>query len=183
MEAWIFPRWECWPIPRESSQRTLRRRCRQCCCNTRRRGRPPPPSRLSVLPPGTGNCVRPRRPCTQVDALPLGGFAAERERESQRAYEIVLEIIPAPEVTVVEVILEVESHGGIPSLPQAEAEPQAGRPAEIGVAPVVIESIPPSGKQGWTRTDVEGHPVGHRRRREQEPRAGDEEVADRKSVV
>ena len=77
--------------------------------------------------------------------LPLVRPSAERDREPQRGHEVVLELVPASEVAVVEIVLEVEPQRGIAALAQREAEARPGGGAEVGAALVVVERIPAAG--------------------------------------
>src|SRR4051812_33619964 len=57
--------------------------------------------------------------------------APERDREPQRSYQVVLELVPASEVAVVEIILEVEPERRVAALTQREAEARPGGGAEV----------------------------------------------------
>src|SRR5215216_2349981 len=86
----------------------------------------------------------------------VAGASAERDRESDRRHDIVLELaVATAEVSAVKVVLDVEAKGGVPALAQREAEAHAGVAAELRAARIVVEGILSPRDQGGAGADVE----------------------------
>lgn len=64
--------------------------------------------------------------------------AAERERHTKGSHDVVLEGVPATEVTVVEIVLDIDPEPDPAVVAATKSESQPYGASQIGITPVVI---------------------------------------------
>ena len=97
----------------------------------------------------------------------VAGFAAQTDRHTQRGNQVILEVVASTEVSVVQVVFQIEPETDPVVIASAESEAQTEHAAKVGLAGVVVERVTAPRQQGRSAGKVESYAVGHRRERQQ----------------